>query len=270
MSGTELSRRRRATRVLSTLGAVAVLVLAGATGLLYSRSNPPPQHQRQSTHNLQSRPKSSRHWNVAAQDALAGRPMMQLPVQAAMPQALSAKSAGEPVTLPRPSLTSGRWIPAGFPMTPQGALARLVAIDEAALAGADPAVVVRAYRAVSLPGAPDPRLSTAYTTADDLREHAGLPDSGPVPGLSADYEVTHGLIKGTTDDGRFAVVCVLGRLSVQFQGTTAKAGLGDCQALRYVDGAWRISPTARPATAPSAWPGSAESVRAGYRELRYA
>ncbi|TDD37789.1 hypothetical protein E1288_39940 [Saccharopolyspora elongata] len=193
--------------------------------------------------------------------------MLRLPVQDAAPQPLT-ESAGDFITIPRPTDSSDQWIPKVRVPTPEGALAQLKALSEVALNGVDPAVVDRAYRELQLPGAPDPGMSVPHSTAADLRLAARMASSGPVPGLTATYEVTHGLVKGIGDQGRFTVVCVLGELVVDYRGATAKGGLGECQSMRLTDEGWRISPTAPAAPAPSAWPGSAPALRAGYRELR--
>jgi hypothetical protein len=81
------------------------------------------------------------------------------------------------------------------------------------------------------------------------------------------YHVTEGLIKGSLDGGRYAVVCVLGELAAGYEGRTISGGVGDCQAMRWTPDGWRISPGALAARATSAWPGSADAVKAGYREL---
>lgn len=205
--------------------------------------------------------------NLSAENALATRPMVALPPQAARPQRMTTRAAGPPIDIPQPDTSVGRWIPGGFPNTPEGALAQLRALDEAGMAGGDPAVYARAYRTLSLPDAPRPESTGLYSLLSSMRSSAGIAPKGLIPDLSVHYQVTHGQIKGTTDNGRYAVVCVLGQLSVDYQGQTLTAGVGDCQAMRWTGTAWRISPGALAAPAPSAWPGSEDAVRAGYREL---
>ena len=206
-------------------------------------------------------------WDVAAENALATRAMLTLPPQDAQPQPLTTATAGPPIHVPQPSTTTGRWIPSGFADTAVGALGQLKALDETAMRGGDPDTYARAYRELSLPGAPDAGSTGLASVLASFRAAGGLPDTGPAPGLSVTYEITEGLIKGTTDDGRYAVVCVLGELSVQDRGATVDAGVGDCQAMRWTTTGWRISPGVLAAPAPCAWPGSADSVDAGYREL---
>jgi hypothetical protein len=203
----------------------------------------------------------------AAENELAARPMLQLPPQAAQPQAMTTQIAGPAVMLPRATQRAGRWIPGGFPGTAEGALAQLKALNETGLRGGDPQVYARAYRELSLPGAPDPGLGGLSAVLRSFRSHAGLAGTGPVPGLEVTYQVTHGLVKGSTDTGRYAVVCVLGELAVGYQGRAISAGVGDCQAMRWTGTDWRISPGVLAAPASSAWPGSADAVTAGYQEL---
>jgi hypothetical protein len=140
-------------------------------------------------------------------------------------------------------------------------------LDETAMRDGDPDTYSRAYRELSLPGAPDPGSTGLASVLTSFRAAGGLPSTGSAPGLSVTYDITEGLIKGAADDDRYTVVCVLGELSVQDRGETVDAGVGDCQGLRWTTEGWHISPSALAAPAPCAWPGSAESVEAGYREL---
>lgn len=206
-------------------------------------------------------------WDVAAQTALATRAMIAFPDTATQRHELASDSAGPPIPLPRPTKTAGRLVPGGFPGTPAGALAQLAELTRVGLSGGDPQTYANTYRSVSLPGAPDPGSTSLYRELQQFRSHAGLPASGGLAGFQIGWTPTSGLVKGTTDGGRYAVVCVLGEFTVETQGRFVSGGFGDCQALRYVDGEWRISPGALAATAPSAWPGTAEAVAAGYREL---
>ncbi|MGH3797689.1 MAG: hypothetical protein ACRDSP_22695 [Pseudonocardiaceae bacterium] len=198
---------------------------------------------------------------------IASQTMLQLPPQAAQPQPMTTQTAGPPITLPRSQQTAGRWIPGGFPATPAGALAQLTALDEEGMRGGDPQVYARAYHDLSLPGAPEPGSTGLSALLTSFRGYAGMADTGTVAGLELSYQVTHGLIKGNTDGGAYTVVCVLGPLSVGYQGRTITVGIGDCQAMRWTPSGWRISPGALAAPASNAWPGSADAVKAGYREL---
>ncbi len=199
--------------------------------------------------------------------ALAIRPMLTLPPEAALPHELTTATAGPPITVPRPAPIANRWITDGFPATAEGALGWLTDLNETALRGGDPSTYLRAYSQSALPHAPAPQGSGLYALLTSFRERAGIRPGEIKPGLTVTYDVTQGLIKGAADEGRFAVVCTLGQLSFDYQGQTTSMGIGDCQALRRTGTAWRIAPGTRAAYATCAWPGSAESVTAGYRPL---
>ncbi|WP_370973827.1 hypothetical protein [Amycolatopsis sp. cg9] len=204
---------------------------------------------------------------AAEENALAAQPMVQLPAQAAQPQAMTTATAGPAITVPKPTVTTGRWIPGGFPGTPEGALGQLKALDETAMTAADPQVYARGYRELAESGAPDPGSTGLASLLTSMRARAQLPATGSVTGLSATYQVTHGQIKGTASGGRYVVACVLGQFSVGVNGQLVSVGVGDCQAMRWTGSDWRIASAALAAPAPSAWPGSADAVKAGYREL---
>jgi hypothetical protein len=266
MSHSEGHARRRAGLtlfgiVVAVVGLIGVLVTIVIAHDARDRSSAP------TTVVPAPAPPRSEDSQAAAENELAARPMLALPEQAAQPQVMTTQTAGPPITLPAAAQTAGRWIPGGFPATAEGAMAQLKALDETGMRGGDPQVYARAYRDLSLPGAPDPGSTGLSAVLRSFRSHAGLADTGVVPGLEVTYQATAGLMKGTTDAGRYTVVCVLGQLSVGYEGRTISAGVGDCQAMRWSGAEWRISPGALAAPASSAWPGSADAVKAGYREL---
>ncbi|GLY43025.1 hypothetical protein Amsp01_090480 [Amycolatopsis sp. NBRC 101858] len=193
--------------------------------------------------------------------------MLTLPPEAALPHELTTATAGPPITVPRPAPIATRWISDGFPATPEGALGWLTVLNETALRGGDPATYLRAYDESALPHAPAPQGSGLYALLSSFRDRADIRPAEIKAGLAVTYEVTQGLIKGTADGGRFVVACTLGQLSFDYQSRTTSMGIGDCQALRWTGTAWRIAPGSRAAYATCAWPGSIESVTAGYRPL---
>lgn len=254
-------------RALWTLIGVVVVALAALIVGLVVRQHPTASHPPAPVATRPSPAFPSTDWNIAAENALAHRPMLALSPQDAQPHPLTSRTAGPAINLTQPSVTLGRSVPSDFPGSAVGALAQLKELDERAMAGGDPAVYAHDYQQESLAGAPDPRTTGLVSVLTSFRAAGGLPDTGPAPDLSVTYRVLEGLIKGMADNGRYAVVCVLGELTVQDRTQTVAAGVGDCQALRWTGTDWRISPGAMAAAAPCAWPGSAESVDAGYREL---
>ena len=199
---------------------------------------------------------------------LVRRPMLELPEQAVQPQPISSDSAEPPIRIPRVQQQPGDWVPSDTPGTPEGALAQLASLDRTALRGADPSVYTRGFTEGAEPGAPPADDTGLYSLLRSLRTSAGFEPAGMVPGLNARYQPTHGQIKGTAENGRFVVTCVLGQFSTDYRGQVVTAGIGDCQAMRWNGREWRIAATPLAAPAPSAWPGSADAVAAGYRDLR--
>jgi hypothetical protein len=190
--------------------------------------------------------------------------MPALPEGAALPQPLEAAPVGPAIRLPAAGSRTGL-VPRGFPPTPEGALAQLAALTAAGLVNGDPQAYASAYAALAAPGAPAVEATPLHRGLVEIRSRAGLPATGAVPGLTFDWTLSGGLIKGSTDRGRYVVACVLGQLDTGANGQILATGAGDCQALRFVDGQWWISPGAAAAPAPLAWPGSAAAAQVGYR-----
>jgi len=203
-------------------------------------------------------------WDTTAEDAVAATPMVAFSVEAAQPHTLSPRTAGAAIALPPATVRTGA-VAQGFPHTPEGALAQLKALNETGMQGLDPAAFELAWQELASPGAPASAAVGLVRAARAARRTGGLDATGPVDGLTSTYQVDAGLIKGTADDGNFVVPCVLGELSVITTNSARRVGLGDCQGMRWVQGRWRISPTALPSAASCAWPGTEEAVTAGYR-----
>ena len=257
-------RSRTRARHLIT---VAVLLVAAIAVVLIARHATTPPSPSPPTTPPGVAPSATPTVPVDEATALATRPMLTLPPEAALPHELTTATAGPPITVPRPAPIANRVISDGFPATAEGALGWLTDFNETALRGGDPATYLRAYGESALPHAPAPQGSGLYALLTSFRDRADIRPGQLKPGLTVTYEVTQGLIKGTADGGRFAVVCTLGQLSFDYQGQATSMGIGDCQALRWTGTAWRIAPGTRAAYATCAWPGSAESVTAGYRPL---
>ncbi|MGV9364272.1 hypothetical protein [Amycolatopsis sp. NPDC003731] len=263
-TATESPRSRTRVRRLIT---ITVLLVAAVMLVLVARQATAPPSPPSATTPPGAAPSQAPTAPVDEATALAIRPMLTLPPEAALPHELTTATAGPPITVPRPAPIANRVISDGFPATAEGALGWLTDFNETALRGGDPATYLRAYGESALPHAPSPQGSGPLALLTSFREEAGIRSGELKPGLTVTYDVSQGLIKGTADEGRYAVVCTLGQLSFDYQGQRTRMGIGDCQALRWTGTAWRIAPGARAAYAASAWPGSAESVAAGYRPL---
>jgi len=254
--------------VLFAVAAVAALALGGASTRSAASApgptNGPSEPSRATPPTPSTPPDGGSSWDTTAEDAVASTPMVAFSVEAAQPHTLSPRTAGPAITLPPATVRTGA-VPQGFPHTPEGALAQLKALDETGMQGLDPAAFELAWQELASPGAPASAAVGLVRAARAARSTGGLDATGPVDGLTSTYQVDAGLIKGTADDGNFVVPCVLGELSVITTNSARRVGLGDCQGMRWVQGRWRISPTALPSAASCAWPGTEEAVTAGYR-----
>jgi hypothetical protein len=274
------SESRRAALILTVVVLAVVALLAGlATVWLTAPSNDPSDPAGTPPPTTPAGPTDAGDgggdgggWDLAAQAALATRPMPVLPAAAALPHPLSTAVASAAIRLPAPATapaSAGGLVPRGFPASPEGALAQLAALTDAGLQGGDPDTYAAAYAAVAPPAAPPVAATPLYRGLVEIRARAGLPATGAVPELMFEWTPTSGLIKGTTDRGRYVVACVLGQLDAGAGGRVIASGAGDCQALRWVDGQWEISPGPPASPAPLAWPGSEEAAQVGYRALTF-
>ena len=73
------------------------------------------------------------------------------------------------------------------------------------------------------------------------------------------------VVSDETGDGPdWAVACVLFEVRATIT-VQAQMGYGYCERMQWQNGRWMIAPGASPARAPSTWPGSELSIRAGWR-----
>ena len=199
-----------------------------------------------------------------AENALAAGPMMQVAPAAALPQLVAGSTAtSPPLTLPPPTIRTGL-VPTGYPRTAEGAVAQLAAIDALALKDLNPVNPTAAYGWAALPGAVPFEQWTPQVGVSAVLTAAGTPTGATE--LTSSWALTHAQVKGVLDNGNFVVACVLGEFDASYRASV-RAGLGDCQRMVWHQDRWRIGPGAQPAFAPSTWPGSAECVRAGWREV---
>ena len=269
---------REVTRAWITLGVIVAACLGGLAGIVYlvatilfggnaapptARTAPVPAPTTSSSATRSSGPAASLQ---QAEDALAARPMVQLLPSAVQPQPLVEATAGPPIVLPKATVQT-ELLPTGFPRTPQGAVAQLAEIDQAAQQNFSRAQVQLVYDWAAMPGAVSQQAWNMNVGVNAGLTGAGLTDA--TAGLQVSYTVTDAQVKGSLDGGNFVVACVLGELDANYRNST-RVGVGDCQRMVWSAGRWRIGPGEQPAWAPSAWPGSADSVRAGWQAVNHA
>lgn len=260
-----LHRPATTARAWLALALIAALLLAILSGLVYTvatvLSGGKPTRASVGSHS-ETTPPAAEPSTVQLQDALAAKAMTQLPASAAFPQPLAQTTSGPPIRLPAATSTSGL-VPTGFPRTPQGALAQLAAIDVRALRDLAAAQVAQVHQWATVPDAVPLREWTPFVAASAALAASGLADGSAA--LESTFTPVAGQIKGTVG-ADFVVACVLGEWQVTYRATS-RAGAADCQRLVWSRGRWRIGAGDQPAYAPSAWPGSADAVRAGWRGL---
>jgi hypothetical protein len=268
------ARRQAVLRGWVVLAVAVALALGLLAGLIYavaiaiggsSKADHAPGRPAASAPVTAATPGISSAGTALAQteDALASKPMLWLPPSAAQPQPLVSATAGPAIRLPKATVHD-QLVPTGFPRTSAGAVAQLAAIDALAWRDASPTQVQEVYTWASLPGAVSLKDWTPYVGVVSLLDNAGIPNGATT--LQTTFTPTHAQIKGVLADGDFVVACVLGEFDGTYR-TSTKVGVGDCQRMVWSDGRWRIGPGSQPAYAPSAWPGSADCVRAGWRVI---
>jgi len=212
--------------------------------------------------------------HVSSQDALAQAPLPQAGgLEDAQPGTLSTETTSR-ITLPTATRMGAAGVPTGFPHTPEGALAQLIAIDRTAI---EPAQVARAQEVIAawaLPGGPTPHSWSGVEGVATLLSAAGYPASG-APEMQIRLEPAMGFIKGTVGED-FVVPCVDYVISSVITSAVVNSSAGgevdriaaaDCQRMVWRRDRWVIGAGDEPAPAPSVWPGTQASIDAGYRWL---
>lgn len=198
-------------------------------------------------------------WDTAGQAALAARPMRQFPDSASLPQTLATTSLPV-IAVPTATRANPAGVGEGFPATVEGAIGQLAALEVVGLKDLNPDTYNAAYVSVSLPGAPTPGATPlGYQVARNYDQIVG---SGTTT-ITSRWQLAGAQVKGVTDGGRAAVVCVSGQLQAAAQNTVQVA-TGDCQAMRFTGTDWRIAPVPPAARAPITWPGTDAFNQAGY------
>jgi hypothetical protein len=249
--------RRRLLTVLAVGLAAGLLLLAGlgyAAYLAAGSAGPPGPGQ--ATGGL-----GAARTGEDRRDEIAAAPMLRVDPAASRGTA-PAPVPGPLLTVP-PATTAGPVrVPSGFPRTPAGAVGQLAAIETTVLQAMSIPVAHRVHRAWALPGGAGPG---GWELTRNVQAFLGAAGMGAELDLAATVIATPaaGQVKGT-DGPDWTLACVL--LEVQATITTRAAiGYGHCERMQWHAGRWMIGPGAPPATAPSTWPGSELSVRAGWR-----
>lgn len=248
--------RRRLLALLIGVALAVVLLLAGLGLAVYRTvtADGSAGHGTQTRHRTQS-----------ATDNLANRPWPTAHPLAWQPGPLSTRRL-EVLVLPSPRRLGAAAVATGFPTTSQGALAQLIAIDQAALQSASVPAAQAVIDAWAVPGGPTPETWSGTRAVADLLQAAGLPMSGsPALVVSASPEL--GLVRQPI--GRRYVVACVDFVVTATLTQTARVAAADCQRMQWSGDRWMIGPGPEPPQPPSVWPGTDAASKVGYQRLRY-
>ena len=198
-------------------------------------------------------------------DVLADKPMMSVDEDASHPGPVSTADPGTPITLPAANHTGPAQVPTGFPHTPEGAMAQLAAIDQAALQSGTLQGAREVISAWAMPGGPTPTSWSGVEAMAQFFDAAGL-SGGGTNQLAIVVSPLMGQIKGSVG-ADFTVPCIDFEIDVTLQ-QTSRGAAADCQRMRWNDTRWMVGPGAEPATPPSVWPDTDTAIAVGYRDLR--
>ncbi|SMO56513.1 hypothetical protein [Propioniciclava tarda] len=194
---------------------------------------------------------------------------------AAAPMLAVADSAGRtpnrafelpaPVALPVGTRTGAVGVRTGFDRTPLGAVAQLAAIDTHVLSDMSLPGAVETYNAWALPGGVGAggwsQTANVKSFLTSARQQGEVKDATTFVSVApAAYQV-----KGVDGDA-WVVACVLFDITARITDV-ARMGYGTCERMQWTPDGWRIAPGTPPAPAPSTWPGSELSVKAGWLPL---
>jgi hypothetical protein len=238
--------------LLIGLGYAVYFALAPATGTTKAAPVTGPAHDTPSTHGARG---------AARRDEIAAAPMLAVgpaDSRASTPAAV----AGPAITIPAATTAGPASVPAGFPHTPEGAVAQLAAIETTTLQGMSIAAANHVYEQWALPGGVG---VPGWEITQDVQAFLGTARMGPVKDITTTVAAIPAAaqVKGT-DGPDWVLACVL--LDVRATITVdAAMGYGYCERMAWSAGRWMIAPGTPPARAPSTWPGSDLSIKAGWR-----
>ncbi|MBM6402610.1 hypothetical protein [Phycicoccus sonneratiae] len=241
-------------RLLLVLAGASTLVVCLAAGLVYgvvaSLADKPSVPTGRSASVAASTGQSFR-------DRVATTPMRQVGPEASRGGA--AATAPSPSIQVPPATTEGTaGVPTGYPHTPAGAVGQLAAIDTTVLAGMSVPHTTGVYGAWSLPGAPP---ASRWVMTGNVRAFLTAAAGAADPVLTATPVAAQ--VKGTDGPG-WVLACVLLRLDA-VAAATASVAYGHCEPMQWQHDRWMIAAGARPAAAPSTWPGTDLALQAGWR-----
>ena len=194
-------------------------------------------------------------------DEIAAAPMAEVPADAVNPTDDKPEHEPDTIAIPSGVVPGPAAVLTGFPRTPEGAVGQLAAIETTVLQSMNLATAGEVYGAWALPGGAG---ADAWPLTTSVRAFLGGADMGESMDEAANVSIepAGAMVKGT-DGPDWALACVLVTVTAALE-QEVQIGYGHCDRMQWVGGRWMIAPGAPPATAPSAWPGSATAAQAGW------
>ena len=194
---------------------------------------------------------------------------------AAAPMATVAQDAGltpgvaialpPAIRLPAASTVGASRVSSGFPRTPEGAAAQLVAIEVRVLSAMSLPLASEVYRDWAMPGGVGAADWSQTRNVQSFLTHARQSSNQLDPGTLVSVTPAAIQIKGT-DGHDWVLACVLLDVRAALKAE-ARMGYGTCERMQWTGDRWLIGPGTPPAPAPSTWPGSDASVEAGWQPV---
>ncbi|WP_392423604.1 hypothetical protein [Barrientosiimonas humi] len=256
------------TKSRRPLSAVVGLTFIGAVllgGIVFGLLSLLGGDEQESSPSAASAGSAAPSWSAAptgeSKEAIANRPMLDVGMDWQPQQEVRATTPQ--MRLPAATRQVNGVVRSGFPRTPEGAVAQLAALNQAAYEGFSPDRGREVHQAFALPGAVGLEVWEPTSTVQDYFVN----NPGQLGQVSGNWAPVQGLVKGTADDGNWVLACVLGRLTYSANDDTKVLGVPDCARMQWSGGRWMLAPGPKPAEPTVTWPRSATSYRAGYRDL---
>lgn len=196
----------------------------------------------------------------ARRDAIAAAPMYAANAQDMKPST-PATTPATSLVVPIAERVGPARVPTGFPHTPAGAVGQLGEIDTTVLESMSVQIARAVYRAWALPGGPG---GSGWVMTRNVTSFLGATEQSATkdPATTVSTEPVGAMVKGT-DGADWTLACVQLRVTATVS-TRAQIGYGHCSRMQWNQGRWMIAPGTQPAVAPSTWPGTQASRRAGW------
>ena len=243
------------------LAAVALMILLLIFGLIMVAHHAATQVWRADARGDPAMTDRQHHSGPVSRDAIAAEPMLEVQPVDSRPTSLAA-IAGPVIEIPPSTDVGPAGVPTGFPHTAEGAIGQLAAIEVTVLQGMSIPHTNDVYRRWTLPGGVG--VERWQMTAN-VQAFLAAARMGQEKDLSASVVAVPaaGQVKRVDGPG-WLVACVL--LEIRATITVeARMGYGYCERMQWQNGRWMIAPGTPPTKAPSTWPGSELSIKAGWR-----